>query len=185
IGVLSQNTSDWNSTRAYIGLKRKVREITPENIANSDIDDLREAIKSGGLYNMKSERLQKLADYILQRYGDNLSKITQLSREEARKELLKMPGIGQKTADVFLSECLNYGTLAVDTHIFRVSKRMGFVPEDADYDEVKEVLERSISEDKRLRAHQLFIRLGRDYCKAKNPKCDECPLEEKCKKNIN
>jgi len=184
IGVLSQNTSDRNCTRAYIGLIKKT-EITPQAIFKLSEKDVSEAIRAGGLYNLKARRIKNLTKRILEEYGGNASAIiVSDNAEKTREKLLELPGIGPKTADVFIAYCLNYGVIPVDTNIARVAKRLGLVRKDARYDEIKEILEAEIDPKDRVRAHELLIRLGRDYCKAKNPSCQNCPIMSMCKKMI-
>lgn len=176
IGVLSQNTSDKNCTRAYIGLVKETK-ITPQAISRLSEDEIRDAIKTGGLYNLKAKRVKILAETIVKKYGgDASSLIVYDNPETTRERLLNLPGIGPKTADVFLNECVYYGTMAVDTNIDRVVKRLGIVPSESGYYEVKRILESKIPPEERQRAHELLIRLGRDYCKALKPLCRDCPL---------
>ena len=180
IGILSQNTSDRNCTRAYIGLVRKT-EITPQALSNLSVEEIREAIKTGGLYNLKAKRIRNLAKTILEKYEGKADLIiVQNSPEETRKRLLELPGIGPKTADVFIAYCMNYGVIPVDTNIARVAKRLGLVREEAGYEEIKDTLEKEIEPKERIRAHELLIRLGRDFCTAKNPSCKNCPLAHTC-----
>jgi len=183
IGILSQNTNDRNCTRAYIGLAKRT-QITPKALSSLSETKIREAIKPGGLYNLKAKRIKSFTRIIMEKYGgDVLSVTVPHSIEKTRENLLQLPGIGPKTADVFISECLNYGVIAIDTNIDRVVKRLGVVPSNAKYYEIKNALEKEISPKERLRAHELLIRLGRDYCKTSNPLCKKCPLNKLCEKN--
>lgn len=183
IGVLSQNTSDANSARAYIGLTKKF-EITPQVLADAPIGKLREAIRAGGLYNLKSKRIKQLSREILKRFEGNLSALTKLPREKAREELLSLSGIGPKTADIWLTYCSEHQMMAVDTNVNRVAKRLGVAPKAASYNRIKEELEKIFAPRQRLKGHEYLVRLGRDYCKPKNPLCSGCPIEKLCKKNI-
>jgi len=181
IGILSQNTSDANCTKAYIGLAKKF-EITPEALAEADVGEIRESIRPGGLYNLKSKRIKKLSLAVLEKLGGDLTELTKLPKEEAREKLLELPGIGPKTADVWLSVCGGHGVMAVDTHIARVAKRLGVAPPKATYGQIKEELEEIFPPKQRLRVHELLIRLGRDYCKPTHPLCESCPVAELCRK---
>ncbi|HDD05124.1 MAG TPA: endonuclease III [Candidatus Aenigmarchaeota archaeon] len=175
--ILSQNTSDRNSTRAYIGLLKKFGKITPETLRKAREEEIREAIKPGGLYNLKAKRLKELAEVFDK---INIEKLRQMGREEARKELMKIKGIGQKSADVFLNYVLGKPSFPIDTNIKRVIKRLGWVKEGANYEEMRRVLENKIPKKYWRRAHELLIRLGRDLCRPRNPKCGECPIREFC-----
>ncbi len=184
IGILSQNTNDRNCTRAYIGLAKKTK-ITPKALFSLSETEICKAIKPGGLYNLKAKRIKDFVQIIMKKYGGNIASIIAPHNiEKTRENLLRLPGIGPKTADVFISECLDLGVIAVDTNINRVVKRIGFVPPNTGYYEIKNALEKEISPKERLRAHELLIRLGRDYCKASKPLCENCPLNELCEKNF-
>jgi endonuclease-3 len=184
IGILSQNTSDRNSTRAYINLVKKFGKITPEILAKAPLGKIKNAIKCGGLYNLKAKRLKKLARIILEKYDGNLTKIMKLPERKVRMELLNLPGIGPKTVDVFIGYCMKKNTLPIDTNIKRVAKRVGIVSADAKYAEIQKALSRVLPLKQRLKGHELLIRLGRDFCKVRNPLCKECPLKLFCKKHF-
>ncbi len=181
IGILSQNTSDRNSTRAYMGLIKEFGKITPEILAKAPLNKIKNAIKPGGLYNLKAKRIKKLAEIILKKYNGDLTKITKLPEEKAREELLKLPGIGPKTADVFIGYCMKKDTLPIDTNIERVVKRIGVVHKNAKYEEIQKALNRIVPPEQRLRCHELLIRLGRDFCKVRNPLCERCPIRSICR----
>lgn len=182
IGILSQNTSDKNSARAYIGLVKKVKRITLEVLSKLSEKEISDAIKVGGLYNLKAKRIKMLVDEIRKKYGDASSIIVHGDPQKTRERLLELPGIGPKTADVFIAYCLNYGVIPIDTNIARVVKRIGLVPKNANYEEIKERIEKEIEPNERVRMHELLIRLGRDFCKAKTPLCNSCPISSYCKK---
>jgi len=183
IGVLSQNTSDANSVKAWVGLTEKF-EITPQALAKADIRKLRKSIKSGGLHNLKSKRIKELSKAILEKFDGGLSKLTKLPKEEVREKLLELPGIGPKTADVWLTYCADQYMMAVDTNIDRVAKRLGIVPANAAYEQVRKGLEKRFAPKERKEAHEYLIRLGKDFCKPNNPLCKGCPIKELCRKKI-
>ncbi|HII30328.1 endonuclease III [Candidatus Woesearchaeota archaeon CG08_land_8_20_14_0_20_47_9] len=183
IGILSQNTSDRNSTRAYIGLSRSFR-ITPDELAKAPINKIRDSIKPGGLYNIKAKRIKELAQTVLKRFNGDLSAITKLPKDRAREALLSLRGIGAKTTDVFLAYCMNQDTLPIDTNIKRVAKRMGIAGSEASYEEVQKALARVIPHKRRVRVHELLIRLGRDFCKVQKPLCGKCPVNSVCEKQL-
>ena len=181
IGILSQNTSDRNCTRAYIGLVKRFKKIIPTIIANASETKIRDSIKAGGLYNVKAKRIKELAQTILKKYNGDLTKITKLPKKEARKALLELKGIGAKTADVFIGYCMKQDTLPIDTNIERVIKRIGIVNNKSKYDEMKKALAKVLPLKQRLRGHELLIRLGRDFCKPYKPLCIKCPIKKFCK----
>jgi endonuclease-3 len=100
--------------------------------------------------------------------------------EEARQELLSLPGVGYKTADVLLVFAAERDVLPVDTHIFRISKRLGIAPPKAGYEEVRLRLEEFTPSGRRGEAHMLLIQHGRRYCRARDPLCGQCPVSDLC-----
>jgi len=175
--ILSQNTSDKNSIRAFLNLKNSV-STTPEKLAKASLEEIEKAIKVGGLYKIKARRIKGLANMILK--GLNLKEILEMPVELAREKLLKIPGIGRKTADVFLA-LFGKKTIGVDTHAARVAKRLGLVSDDANYEEIRHALLETFNFVENFDyVHRLLIQLGRTFCKAKSPKCRECPLRDYC-----
>jgi len=177
--ILSQNTNDRNSSRAFERLRREVG-IEPLKLANADIRKIEEAIKIGGLYRVKAKVIKKLAKTVLKTYRGDLSKLLTGSLDEARSKLMSLPGVGAKTADIVLLFAKDLPTLPVDTHVNRVSKRLGLAPFNADYEEVRRNLMDKYPQSLYLEVHLLFILLGRTYCKSRNPSCLHCPLRDIC-----
>lgn len=178
--ILSQNTSREGTHRAFQRLKKKIKNF--KELALIDEDKLKELIRPAGLYNIKAKRLKRLANIIVEKYGGSLRSILNKRSEEARRELLSLEGIGPKTADIILLFKKGEPVIPVDTHIFRISKRLGLAPPNAGYEEVRKKLEESIPEDKREAAHLILISFGRDLCKARNPKCSICSIRDLCVK---
>ncbi len=176
--VLSQNTTDKNSFRALNNLK-KIYKITPEALAKADVKEIEQAIRPAGLYRQKARVIKELAVNLT---NGKLNKILSMDGESAREVLKSLRGVGPKTADVVLLMTANYPTFPVDTHVMRVSKRLGLVPEDANYEEARRFLMEFFSPEDYLKGHLLLIKLGRTYCKARNPKCESCPLSDICPK---
>lgn len=180
ITVLSQNTSEVNCIRAYKGLAAKF-EITPEALARADQEELKEAIRSGGLYNVKSKRIKQLSKAVLEKFGGDLKSVLSLPKEEAKKKLMELPGIGNKTADVLLTVTYSYReVIPVDTHYDRLAKRLGLVKQNAKYDEIQKALIDFIPKQKRDRVAGLLWLLAKHTCRAQNPKCYECPISPLC-----
>jgi len=180
ITVLSQNTSEVNCIRAYKGLAAKF-EIIPEVLASADQEELKEAIRSGGLYNVKSKRIKQLSKVVLEEFGGDLKSVLSLPKEEAKKKLMELPGIGNKTADVLLTDTYSYReVIPVDTHYDRLAKRLGLVKQNAKYDEIQKALINFIPEENRDRIAGLLWLLAKHTCKAQNPKCYDCPITPLC-----
>ena len=180
ITVLSQNTSEVNCIRAYKGLSAKF-EITPEALERADPEELKEAIRCGGLYNVKSKRIQELSKAVLEKFGGDVTPILSLPKRKAKEKLMELPGIGKKTADVLLTDYYTYGeVIPIDTHYDRLAKRLGLVEQDAKYDEIQKILTDFIPEERRDRTAGLLWLLAKHTCIARTPKCHECPLNQLC-----
>ena len=180
ITVLSQNTSEINCVRAYNGLKAKF-EVKPEVLARAREADIKEAIRSGGLYNVKAKRIKELSKAVLEKFRGDLTPILALPKAEARDKFMELPGIGPKTADVLLTTRHGYSQVfVVDTHMDRIAKRLGLVKPDARYEEIQKVLQKFIPWDKGERVGGLFWLLAKYTCRAQNPKCYECVLIKVC-----
>ncbi len=176
--ILSQNTSDRNSIKAYERLREKVG-VRPQDIVSASPRDIIEAIRPAGLPKQKAEALIGVARLVLEHGGEKW--LARAPPEELRRELLRVRGVGKKTVDVFLSFYRRYrGVFAVDTHAARIAKRWGLVRGNATYDEVSRALLEYFGPEKAEEAHRLLIALGRQYCRAKNPRCSECPLRGLC-----
>lgn len=176
--ILSQNTNRENTQKAFSRLKEKVKNF--HELMKLNERTLKELIRPAGLYNIKAERLKKLAKIIVEKYGGSLKPILENPLNKAREELLSLEGIGPKTADIILLFKKGEAVIPVDTHILRVTKRLGLTPPKAGYEEVRKALERGISPMKCEAAHLILISFGRDVCTARNPKCTVCPLRDLC-----
>jgi len=181
ITVLSQNTSEVNCIRAYRGLAAKF-EVTPEALASAQQEEIKEAIRSGGLYNVKSKRIKELSRVVLEKFRGDIAPVLSLPKEEAKKKLMELPGIGNKTSDVLLTNRYGYReVLPIDTHYDRLAKRLGLVKEDAQYKEIQDALFNFIPQhERRDRVTGLLWLLAKYTCRAQNPKCHECPIVALC-----
>ncbi len=176
--VLSQNTNDRNSFAAYDRLVSKFK--TPEQIANARAVEIRKLIRVGGLYKEKSMRLKEISRAVLEKYKGDLNQVLKMPLEGARKELLSLPGVGPKTADVVLAFGARRDIFPVDTHVFRVSRRLGFANAKDGYENVREKLEAVTQAGRNTEGHMLLIQLGRRYCRARKPIHLECPVKLFC-----
>ena len=184
--ILSQNTNDTNSDRAFFRLKGTFNELTPKKLANAELQQIENAIRIAGLYKIKAPRIFEVSRYIMENFEGSIEKILRLPFKEVRKELIQLKGIGFKTADIMLLFYCNHLVIPVDTHITRVTKRLGFVEQNAKYEKIRENLEILIFKDHSVykETHLLLIELGRSSCRAINPKCNECVVESLCPKLI-
>jgi len=177
--ILSQATNYKNTDKAYRSLSQKF-EITPQTLAMADVEEIAEAIRVGGLYRNKSRVIKELSRIVVERFRGELDFVYSLPFQEARRLLMTLPGVGPKTADVVLLFCADKPVLPIDTHINRVSKRLGFVPSNANYEQVRQTLESFYNPKDYLAVHLLLIMLGRKYCRARNPLHKSCPVNGLC-----
>jgi len=177
--VLSQHTSDLNAGRAFEAL----RDAFPmwEDVVRAEPERVADVIRSGGLANTKAPRIQQILREIRERQGRyDLSFLRRRTDEEAREYLTSLPGVGPKTAAVVMSFSLGRAAMPVDTHVHRVSGRLGLIPPKTSADKAHRLLEDLVPPELRTSLHVGLIRLGREICKAGRPRCEECPLVDLC-----
>jgi endonuclease-3 len=177
--VLSQATNDRNRDRAYANLARKYK-IDPEALANADVEKLEEAIHVGGLYRNKARKIKELSKTLIEQFHGSLDFIFSEPLEKSRRFLMSIPGVGPKTADVVLLFTAKKPTMPVDTHVNRVSRRLGLAPLKANYEDVRGALESLYEPSDYLAAHLLLISLGRKFCRARGPLHKPCPVNALC-----
>jgi endonuclease-3 len=177
--VISQSTAEANTRRAYENLSKRM-VITPRRLADADVKEIEEALRVAGLYRNKSRTIKNISELMLEEYGGSLDFIYSTPLEEARERLMELPGVGPKTADIVLLFCAERPTIAVDTHVNRVSKRLGLASAKADYEVVRRSVQELYRPKEYLSVHMLLIALGRRYCKALNPLCSICPVRQNC-----
>ena len=176
--ILSQNTNDTNRDRAYRSLIERFK--TLEGVKDAPVEEIAEAIKIGGLHNQKSIRIKNVLERIARERGSlEISFLADLSLDEAMAWLLSFPGVGRKTAGIVMLFSFNKPYFPVDTHIRRVTQRLGLVaPKDDPHKRMNELLPPDPALMRRLHLH--LIRLGREICHPRNPNCANCPLSERC-----
>lgn len=179
--VLSQHTNDRNRDRAFAELKR--RFASWERVMAAPPKEIEDAIRVGGLARQKSERIKKMLEEIQRREGKlELGRLCSLAASEAREYLLSFKGVGEKTATLVMLFCCGLPAFPVDTHILRVSKRLGLIPDQTTADQAHRRLEALVPEPSYYRLHLNLIELGRHFCKARKPDCAGCCLNAKCPK---
>jgi len=173
--VLSQNTADTNSGRAFVAMMR--RYPSWEAIAAAPPEELVATIQFGGLAQQKAPRIQKILQAVEERSpGWDLDFLQEMELEEARTWLRALPGVGPKTAACVLLFSLGRPALPVDTHVERVSKRLGLIPAKATPEQAHELLEALVPPEDYYPFHMLLIKHGRRTCIARRPACERCPL---------
>ncbi|MEH7373417.1 endonuclease III [Neobacillus drentensis] len=146
---------------------------TPKDYLEVSLEELQNDIRSIGLYRNKAKNIQSLSRMVLEEYKGEIPM--------DRDELTKLPGVGRKTANVVVSVAFNVPAIAVDTHVERVSKRLGICRWKDSVLEVEKTLMRKIPKDEWSVTHHRLIFFGRYHCKAQNPQCPSCPLLELCR----
>jgi len=146
---------------------------TPYELMHADLNDIEEKIKTIGLYRNKAKNIILLSKQLVEKFGGIVP--------SEREDLESLPGVGRKTANVVLSNAFGIPALAVDTHVARVSIRLGIANKDDSVFEIEKKLMKKLPREKWQKAHHQFIFFGRYHCLAKNPKCNNCPLFDLCK----
>jgi len=177
--ILSQNTNDVNRDRAFDSLRKHFP--TWEATRDAPVAEVIEAIRPAGLANQKGPRIQNVLRTITDESGSlDLSFLEEYSTEEAMEWLMKFKGVGPKTASIVLLFSLGKPAFPVDTHVHRISGRLGLRPEKMSADQAHEYLATQFPPETYYAAHLNIIQLGREICNARNPKCKICPLQDLC-----
>ena len=177
--ILSQHTSDVNSERAFENLMNTFGSL--EAVAQASVVDIEEAIRLGGLARVKAPRIKAALKQVVDDVGSfDLSFLSEMPLEEAKAWLKNIPGIGPKTAAIILCFSMGLPAMAVDTHVYRVSKRLGLIGPKVTADQAHDILESSVASEDVLAFHTYLIQHGRQVCKAQRPRCGQCALSWGC-----
>ena len=177
--ILSQNTNDTNRDRAFKSLRERFP--TWEKVRDANAEAVIEAVRIAGLANQKGPRIQSILKSITEQRGRlDLDFLKDYTAEDALDWLLQFKGVGPKTASIVLQFSLSKPAFPVDTHIHRVSGRLGLRPPKMSADAAHKHLENQFPPETYYAAHLNIIRLGREICRARKPQCDICPLQELC-----
>ena len=177
--ILSQNTNDVNRDRAFDALGAKYGSW--EEVRDARVKDVIEAIRPAGLANQKGPRIQQVLKAITKERGSlDLSFLKELSVDEARAWLTKFNGVGPKTAAIVLCFSLDMPAFPVDTHVYRVTGRIGLRPERMTVEQAHPHLESLFPPETYYAAHLNLIRLGREICTARKAMCEKCPIKRLC-----
>ena len=168
--ILSAQATDVSVNKATPGLFQAFPD--PETLAQASVEEIIPKIKTIGLYRNKAKNIKACAEQLLERFNGKVP--------STREELMSLPGVGRKTADVVLGDAFGIPAIAVDTHVERVSKRLRICKLNASVLEVEETLMRKVPENLWVKTHHTMIFFGRYHCTARNPKCEVCPLLPMC-----
>ncbi|MEK6851599.1 MAG: endonuclease III [Candidatus Thermoplasmatota archaeon] len=178
--VVSQNSTDAVTERVMRDLARGLA-VRPDTIAKAPSSVLVRALKPAGLSRQKVPRIRALAAEVERRFGGDVMRV--LDEPDPRLTLVDLPGIGPKTADVWLSLVAGRDTMPVDTHIARLAQRWRLIRR-ADYEETTAKLKSLIAPDRRSRGHLVLIQFGREVCQARRPRCESCPVFDLCDADV-
>lgn len=169
--VLSAQTTDKSVNVVTVPLFETYPDA--QALAEADLEDLQQILKRIGMYKTKSKNIKNLAIQLVEKYDGQVP--------EGYDKLVELPGVGRKTANVVLAEGFGHQRIAVDTHVFRVTNRIGLVKE-KDVLKTELALMKAIPEERWSRSHHSFIFHGRNCCVARKPKCEECSIQALCQK---
>lgn len=177
--ILSQNTNDGNRDLAYVRLRARLPKW--EQVRDAAVDEVIEAIRPAGLANQKGPRIQAALRRITHERGElNIDFLAAMSVDEARRWLTSINGVGPKTAAIVLLFCYEMPAFPVDTHVHRVTGRLGLRPSSMTADDTHALMERLCPRGAEGPFHLNLIRHGRQVCHARGPECDRCVLADLC-----
>lgn len=177
--ILSQNTSDHNSHRAFASLRNHFPDW--DKLRRAPVSKIEKAIRIGGLSRIKAERIKRILNQIDRDDSDlSLSFLKRWSTDKAVEYLRKFKGVGEKTIACVLLFSLGRPVMPVDTHVLRLSRRLGLAPKSLDAQRAAHLLQRMVPSDLVYSLHLNLIQHGRNVCKAQNPRCGECTIFDRC-----
>jgi endonuclease-3 len=181
--ILSQNTSDANSGRAFASLKASFDSW--EAMVSAPAEHIARVIKCGGLFQIKAARIKQVLGQIEREQGRiTLDFLKSKTMTEAEDYLMRLPGVGHKTASCVLLFSLGKPSLPVDTHIFRVAKRLGLIDSKVTIEKAPGLLRKQIPPSKVYQFHVHIIAHGRQICRARQPRCHKCILSCICPSSL-
>lgn len=177
--VLSQNTNDKNRDKAFDKLKAECP--TWDKAAEASAEDIEELIRVAGLGETKAARMKQILEIIKNKFGSySIKELAKWKTEDAREFLVSLPGVGLKTAACVLVFDLNMPAFPVDTHVARISRRLGWVPEKMPPNKIQTYLESTLPSSRFRGLHLNIIEHGRGICSARKPNCIKCNVREWC-----
>lgn len=176
--ILTQNTNWFNVEKAIENLK-KHKLLNPSKLYRLSLKRLALLIKPAGYYNIKAKRLKHFLNFLFNSYQGSLKKMSGENLQELRQRLLSVNGIGQETADSILLYALNKPIFVIDAYTKRILTRHRLIKKDATYNEIQDLFMKYLLSDVKLfnEYHALLVKLGKEFCLKKKPKCEICPLK--------
>jgi endonuclease-3 len=179
--ILSQNTNDNNRDVAFHRLKERFGNGSWSAVRDASLSDVVEAIRPAGLAQQKAPRIQNMLRVLSEQEGAiSLDFLADMPLEDAREWLVSLPGVGPKTAAIVLLFAFGRPAFPVDTHIHRVAGRLGLIPSTLSAEKAHAELERIVPSEHYYALHLNLIRHGREVCRARNPLCQTCGLQDHC-----
>lgn len=181
--ILSQHTNDINMVRAFQSLKESYP--TWDDVLHAPQDELAQVIRSSGMFNLKAKRIQTTLQEIQSRVGKlDISHLDSMDMEKAKEWLTSLHGVGPKTAAIVLLFSFGKSTLPVDTHVWRVTKRLGLIGQNVSRERAQTCLEHIVSKECIPSLNNNLVRHGREICKSLKPRCEICFLNNICDYSI-
>lgn len=176
--ILTQNTNWGNVEKAIRNLKAK-KVLNAQKLNQLSGKKLALLIRPSGFYNLKSKRLKEFLKFFFSNYGGKIRKMAAADALSLRQALLAVKGIGRETADSILLYALNKPIFVVDAYTRRIFSRHKLIPEDATYDEIQSLFMRNLKNEVQLfnEYHALLVKLGKEFCLKRRPRCEECPVK--------
>ncbi len=175
--VLTQNTN-WANVEKAIGNLKERGWLSPQALHSLPLEAIAEAIRPSGYFNVKAKRLKALVDFLWEEYQGDLERMFAEDTDTLRGKLLSIPGLGPETVDSILLYAGNKLAFVVDAYTKRIFSRHGLCFEDVDYHQLQSLITESIPKDVSLynEFHALLVKVGKEYCKKRQPLCANCPL---------
>lgn len=167
--ILSQRTRDENTDQATNNLFSKYKDIY--EVVEAPTEDVQELIKPAGFYRVKAGRIQEVSQILIDEYGGEVP--------DTLEELVKLPGVGRKTANCVLVFAFELPAIPVDTHVHRISNRMGLV-DTKNPDETEIELSKIAPKELWIKLNDLMVQFGQNICKPTSPQCEMCPVNYLC-----
>jgi len=176
--ILTQNTGWTNVERAIANLRRE-RLLTPAALERVDRRRLERLIRSSGYFRQKARKLKEFVRFLRSEFGGSLARMFRTPTEELRERLLAVHGIGRETADSILLYAGGHGVFVVDAYTHRILARHGLAGKNAKYEEIRALFEVSLPRDPATfnEFHGLIVNVGKNWCRTREPRCHECPLQ--------
>lgn len=180
LGAILTQQASWSNVEKAIANLKKENLIDPKRLFEIEDEKLEQLIRSSGYYRQKTKKLKNFLNFLWKNYDGKLEKLFDQPVGKLHEDLLSVKGIGKETADSIILYAVNKPIFVIDAYTVRMVNRLG-ITQEKDYDKLQQLFQKNLPENVQLfnEFHALIVHLGKNYCK-KEPRCDECPLKEKC-----